>query len=63
MGEVNPSGPAKPARTLTVRQDLIFRLFANIIGKQEIGKVNAALVEQFLTVADQAADHILQSKL
>jgi hypothetical protein len=60
MEPSNVNGPAKPASKLTVKQDLIFRLFSTIVSKQDLGKVQAAQVEQIMAISAAAAERILK---
>jgi len=46
-------------RGLTVKQDLVFKVFSSMVAKQEVGKAGAREAEQLCTTAEAVADKIL----
>ena len=50
----------KEAKKLTLKQELVHKLFSYVLGKQEIGKVGAKEVEQMMVIAEAAAERILK---
>jgi len=47
---------------LSKKQDLIWKIFSAIVGKQELGKVGAKEVDQIMAIAEAAADKIIKAK-
>lgn len=52
----------KIRRELTLKQETIFKVFSSVIGKQEIGKLGAAQIEQIFVISEQVAERILTVK-
>ena len=52
----------KEAKGLSLKQDLVLKLFTHIATKQEIGKLTALEIEQVMTIAETAAEKILALK-
>jgi hypothetical protein len=50
------------APRLTIRQDLVFKVFATVAAKYEIGKLTAKEVEQVVSLSEIVADRILSKK-
>jgi hypothetical protein len=47
---------------LSKKQELLFRIFSALAGKQEIGKLGAAEVEQLMQISEAVAEKILAVK-
>lgn len=50
------------AASLTRKQEMVYKVFISLMMKQELGKVGAKEVEQFMTIAEQAAIKLLAIK-
>lgn len=50
------------ANQLNVKQDLIWKIFSALVGKQEMGKVDAKMVDQVMVISEAAAEKILKAR-